>query len=175
MSTTIKYTSAADTSLGLTGMALTIVALDGENYFSEVSLERGPGMGFGFSHDFYFRPNPRLSAKINWTELLRQLRLSSSLTLGNVMCRSYVGNRRRLDRETVEQLRQLIRDLADEECQLEADEADNLFESSYSYLDRLFSSPRVHEVARAFSSELTRRRTMTAPDALDLLRQLGAF
>ena len=169
MSTSIKYTSEDDKSLGLTGMALTIVALDGENYFSEVSLEREPGNGFGFSHDFYFRPNPRLSAKINWTELLRQLRLSSSLALGNVMCRSYVGHRRRLDNDTTEQLRRMIRDLACEECQLEADEADSLFDSSYSYLDRLFSSPRVHEVANAFSAELVRRRTMSAPDALDLL------
>ncbi|MDE5594227.1 MAG: hypothetical protein K2I89_01460, partial [Muribaculaceae bacterium] len=109
MSSSLKYTDEKDKSYGLTGMAISMIVLDGEEYLSGMSIDAPVGEGVELSQDFYFIGNPRLSAKIAWNEILKHFQLSAGMVISNVMCRSYVQHRRKLSSELVALLKDLVR------------------------------------------------------------------
>ena len=78
----LAYADEKDKTYGITGMAITLVALDGEEYLAAIDLDAEAGEHLRMSHDFGFKGNPRMSAKIVWEQTLRD-RLFES-------CMSYV-------------------------------------------------------------------------------------
>lgn len=169
----LRYTDERDKSYGIAGMAITLVAIDGEKYLAEIRLDAEPGDCMVMTHDFGFKGNPRMSAKIVWNQTLNELRTGASMTLGNLACRRYVLGGTGMSHADTESIRAAVRKEALEHCELEADEADALFDSCMSYVDRIFRHSGVHRVAHSFVEQLMSRRTMSAAEAIELLAQLG--
>lgn len=168
-----KYKDERDKSFGIAGMAISVVALDGEDYIDSISIDTPDGHSFTFSNDFFFINNPRFSAKIAWNEMLKQFQLTSAMLLTNLICRSYVQHRRKLSHETIESLREFVRSYGDEYFSLEKDEADNIFDKSLSYFDRIFSYSQVHEIASDFADTLIDQRQMSVREMASHLRSLS--
>ena len=92
----LKYADERDKSYGIAGMAIAVVAYDSESMLASVSMDAEPGHAVEFGSEFYFSGNPRLSAKIAWTEIIKHFRLATGLLVANAMSRHYVQHRRRL-------------------------------------------------------------------------------
>lgn len=169
----LGYRDERDKCYGITGMAITLVALDGEEYLAAVNLDADAAECVEMAPGFAFRGNPRMSAKIVWEQTLKDLRLTTSLALGNLACRRYVLDHDRISRIEAANLRDAMRGDAGEHCGLDSDEADRLFDSCLSYVDRIFSHSPVHTVAHSFAASLAERRSMTASEVVELLASLG--
>ncbi len=169
----LSYTDDRDKAYGITGMTITLVACDGEHLLSQIDLDAAPGETMAMTHAYGFRGNPRMSAKIVWSQTLGDLRTTASMALGNLACRRYVLAHRRLNRAEADALRDVIRGEAMEHCALEADEADALFDECLRFVDGIFTHSRVHDLAHSFAAELSERRNMSAGEAFELLQRLG--
>lgn len=169
----LSYSDERDKSYGIAGMAITLVVLDGENYLSRVDLDADAGSCIEMSHEFGFKGNPRMSAKIIWEQTLRDLRLTASMALGNVACRRYVLGHRALSAADTRSLRDALCQDASEHCGLENDETERLFDSCLAYVDRIFRTRGVSEIADAFAKELSSRRNMSGSEVSEILSQLG--
>ena len=90
----LKYKDENDRSMGLAGSAIALVIWDGEDKLAAIDLDSLPGEGMEMTPDFSFAGNPRLSARLAWQMMLKQLELTSAMVMGNVLCRSYVGQGR---------------------------------------------------------------------------------
>lgn len=146
----LRYSDERDKTYGIAGMAITIVALDGEKYLSGISLDAEPGEHIAMSYDYGMRGNPRISAKIIWEQAVNDLRLSTSMVLGNIACRRYVLGHRPLGSADTEAIRLAVRSEAGTHCELDNDEADRLFDGCLSYVLRIFRHPGIQEVAHSF-------------------------
>lgn len=169
----LSYSDERDKTYGITGMAITLVVLDGENYLSRIDLDAEADSCLEMSHDFGFKGNPRMSAKIVWEQTLRDLRLTASMALGNIACRRYFLNHRSLSGSDTRSLRDALVQDATEHCGLERDETDRLFDSCLNYVDRIFRTRGVSDIAVAFANELSSRRSMSGSEAAEILSQLG--
>lgn len=170
----LKYTDERDKAYGLVGMAITLVACDGQDLLANISLDADADGDFEMTHEFFFRGNPRMAAKYLWTANLRHLSIAARMILGNAVCRAYVlRGKRELGEDCRRPIRTVIRDVAVEACSLDDEEARSLFDDSFSYVHRLFSHVGVHSIADNFSEELRRRREMSASEVVELLSRLG--
>ena len=167
----LKYIDETDKSLGIAGMAITLVACDCEDMLACVSLEDGEE-SISMAEEFFFNGNPRLSAKIAWNEILKQFQVTAGMLIGNVLCRKFCkGTSPDAD------LLKLVHDIIVEEgarnCSLDEDEADAVYNKNYRYYNRLFMHPTVAGVARDFATALRMQRRMTSGEVIENLRRLG--
>lgn len=169
----LKYSDENDRSLGIAGTAISMVVWDAERYIAAVSLDNGPGDGIEMTPDFHFAGNPRFSARLVWQQMIKQLELSSAMLIGNVMCRSYVGNGRRPSSAATAAIRALVRDEARTVCSLDDDETERIYERTYQYVERLFTHPSVASIANNFADTLRTRRRLSAAEVLDQLSALN--
>ncbi|MCM1067587.1 MAG: hypothetical protein NC418_08465 [Muribaculaceae bacterium] len=170
---TLRYTDERDKTYGIAGMTITLVACDGMEFLSEIRLDAEPGESMVMTHDYGFKGNPRMSAKIVWSQTLRQLRTTAYMALGNIACRRYVLSHRTLADSDTAPIREALRGEASDHCSLEADEADRLFDSCMAQVDRIFRHATVHEAAHSFANQLASRRTISADEAVEILARLG--
>lgn len=171
---TLRYADERDKCYGLTGMAITMVACDGEEYLTEINLDAADdSLSLVLGHDYGLKANPRISARIVWEQTLADLKLTTSLTLGNIACRRYVLGHRDIDRADIDAVRSAVRTDGNTHCGLDTDEADRLFESSLGYVLRIFRHAGIAEVAHSFAGTLARRRTLSGPEAVEILASLG--
>lgn len=173
MDALLKYSDERDRSYGLTGVAISMVALDAEEYLYSISLDEPVGNSVEFSHDFFFVTSPSFSAKSAWNERLKHFQVTAGMVIANLMCRNYVQHRRKLSADILRSLRDFVRDEGETFCSLDNDETDELFDRSVSYFDRLFSYARVHQIANEFADHLVSERSVTAQDVLERMRQLS--
>lgn len=173
MKSALKYVDEADKALGIAGMAISLVACDGEDFLAAVSIVDGED-SLDMSDEFFFNGNQEFSAKLAWNEMLKQFQLTAGMLLGNVMCRAYAAGHSP-SRDTLDAVRRLIREEGSEHCSLDRDEADAIYEKDYDYYSRLFTHPTVVEVARNFASILRTRRRLNAAEVLDNLRRLNSL
>ena len=172
----LKYVDERDKSYGVAGMAIAVVAYDSEHMLASVSMDAEPGHCVEFGSEFFFNGNPRLSAKIAWTELIKQFRLATGLLVANAMSRNYVQHRRRLPSAVSDAIHNAIHNSgAADEAQLESDEIDAVLERNYEFFDRLFQMQAVHDAAHALASDLMERRTFTAAEVVDRLAPMMRF
>ena len=172
----LKYADERDKSYGIAGMAIAVVAYDSESMLASVSMDAEPGYAVEFGSEFYFSGNPRLSAKIAWTEIIKHFRLATGLLVANAMSRHYVQHRRRLPADVVDALRRAVQECgSDDETQLDADEIDVVLEKNMDFFDRLFQMSAVHEVTHALADELVRRRTFSAAEVVDRLAPMMRY
>lgn len=173
MSDELKYADEFDRSLGAAGMAIALFTCDGEHCLAAVSIEDAEPT-ITFSPEAYYIHNPRISAKIAWTQLIREFHIFSGMLLGNVICRHYLTNRQ-LRPDTVETLHDLVMRHGAESCDLDDDEIENMFDNDMRYLCALFNHPAVSHVAQNFASTLRSQRRLTAGEVLEQLSRLSAF
>ena len=167
------YADERDKTYGRGGMAITLVVLDSEDCLGGIDLDAEPADSFVMSNLFGFRGNPRMSAKILWSESVKELRLLASVALGNVVCRRYILQHKGVERAELDELRQAIRCDADEQCALDNDEADRLFNSCLEHVDRLFRHPGIADIANSMAEFIGRRRSLSAMEAIEFLAQHG--
>lgn len=171
MTELLRYVDEHDKSLGLTGMAISLMACDGERYLAAVSLDDVDN-SFEMAEEFFFVSNPRFSAKVAWSELLRQFQISTALVLGNVLCRAYSCGTTP-DQDHISAAREIVGEQGHSYCDLDDDEIDNVFNKHYRYYSRLFSHPTVASTARDIADRLVERRTMSAGELFEALQRLN--
>lgn len=170
---TIKYIDETDRCYGLTGMAMGIVIWDREDLLTAINLDAGPDSMMEFSPYYYFAGNPRMSARFAWNQIVDHYRLSIGLLMANVLCRSYVHDRKQIGRETLDLIRGYVAEEGRATCSLDDDEIDAIFENTLNYLHRLFSHAGVQRVATEFATDLQRRRHMTVGEVIEGFRPLA--
>lgn len=169
----LKYIDDTDKSLGLAGMAITLVACDCEDMLASVSME-DEEEPLQMAGEFFFNGNPRFSAKIAWNEILKQYQIISSLLMGNVLCRRLcVG--RSVEQELLDAVREIMETEGKDNCSLETDEISSLYNKNYNYYNRLFSHPTVAVIARDFATTLRMQRRMTSGEVIENLRRLSSI
>lgn len=169
----LKYSDEIDKSLGVAGMAIALLACDGENCIATVSLEDNEA-AVDFTPEAFFACNPRFSAKIAWNQQMREFHIYSGLLLGNVFCR-YIVASKSLRQDIINVLHDLIYEQAEEKCSLENDEIESIFNKDVHYFNRLFNHPGVADAARDFANTLRIQRRMTAGEAFEYLSRLTSF
>lgn len=169
----LRYIDERDKSYGIAGMTITLVACDAANLLSEIHLDAEPGECMVMTHDFGLKGNPRMSAKLLWEQTVSDLRTTTSMALGNIACRRYVKEQRRLSDRDTEPIREAVRGEALEHCELDRDEADSLFSHCLTFVDRVFRHATVQDAAHSFAAELAQRRSMSVNEAIELLARMG--
>lgn len=169
MSVTLKYNDEADRALGLAGSVIAITVREDSDLLDAVSLDAPAGKGLAMSADFYFPGNPRMSARIAWHRMVKNLEVSTAILLSNVMCRAYVGQGSRLSSATVSQLKAMVHDEGANDCGLDNDEIDALYANVANQMEQIFTHSRVHQMARTLADTLQQRRTLTSAELLDIL------
>lgn len=165
----LRYKDEADKSLGLAGMAISLVACDGERYLASLSLEEGDE-AFELSSESFFSGNPRFSARLVWNDLFVRFQLSSGLLLGNVLCR-WRGTMP--PAEVLDAVHDIVREEGGSECSLDDDEIENVYNKSLAFYRRLFAHRPVIEVADSFADHLRRQRRMSAGEVFEFLSCLS--
>lgn len=166
----LKYIDERDKSYGVAGMAIAVAAYDCEDSLSAIDMDAEPDRVVEFGSEFYFCGNPRLSAKIAWTEILKQFRLATGLLVANAMSRSYVQHRRRLSSEIENALRGYMHSSgAADDVQLGEDEIDAVFDRNIEFFDRLFQMQPTHDAAHALAADLMDRRRLSAAETVERL------
>lgn len=169
----LKYSDEIDKSLGVAGMAIALLACDGENYIASVSVEDGEDT-LDFAPEAFFIGNPRFSAKIAWMQLMREYHVFSGMLLGNIMCRHIVPSKS-LKNDIIDIIHDLVSEHGSQTCSLDEDEIETLFNKDFSYFRRLFSHPAVSDVARDFANTLRIQRRMTAGEVFENLSRLSSI
>lgn len=170
----LKYSGEQDRCYGVAGMTIALVAFDGEELLEGVSVEGDTGEDVALNYDFFFKGNPRMSAKFVWGRTVEHLQLSAAMMFGNLLCRRYVlGHQSSLDRETIDFLRTIVREEGRKICSLDDDESDSIFSRSFRDAERLFTHSAVHPMAHQFASIFAERRSLSAAEAIDILHRLG--
>lgn len=170
---TLRYSDEREKAYGIAGMTITLVACDGEELLEEIHLDADPGSCMVMSHDYGFKGNPRMSAKIVWEQTLKDLRITASMALGNLACRRYVLAHTGMTKAETDGIRKAVVEEGREYCALDEDECGSLFDGCYRYVDRIFRHAAIGGVVDAFADELTRRRSMSVSEAVELLAHLG--
>ncbi|MBD5183048.1 MAG: hypothetical protein K2F99_07655 [Muribaculaceae bacterium] len=173
MQTILSYTDETDKAYGLTGSVITLVAADGEGYLEALDLDAEPSEAITMVPGVGLKANPRMSAKIIWSQAVKELRVFSLMAIGNVACRVYVQSHRTLSPDEEALLRSTVAEEAARHCELEADEADTLFNTNLRFVEQLFEHSSLHSVARSFSSSLIKRRQLSGAEAIEILASLG--
>lgn len=169
----LSYKDDKDKIYGATGMAVSLVVLDGDEYLDGVNVDAEPHAIMSLTDDYYFPGNPDVSARTAWNVILKHFNLAASMAIANVLCRSLLLERREPTAEKKKFLRDYVVEDAAESCCLEEDEADALFSKRYSYFTRVFAHPGVQQVADEFARTLESHRSMSRLEVLEALRALA--
>lgn len=169
----LSYTDDDDRCYGAAGMAIGLVAFDGEDYIVSLSVDREPGEIMEMASEFYFSGNPEFSAKSAWNRMVHHYNLSVVMLLGNVMCRNMVQNKLTVSSELRDLIKQTVSAEGQDFCCLDDDEIDRIFVKDFNYLNRLFAHPGVKNVAHSFASAIAQRRRLSRMEILDHLQSLN--
>lgn len=172
MDSNLSYNCEDDKCYGATGMAISIMVYDSDELLSSISLDAPAHSMVDLIDDFYFSGNPGLSAKSAWNQILRSFNLTMAMTIGNVMCRTMVRDRKAIDDDLRRRLLEIVTTEGLDTCSLEEDECRSLFAKNYNYLYRVFNHQGVHDVAHDFADRLKRARHMTRLEVVEQLRGL---
>ncbi|MDE6629704.1 MAG: hypothetical protein K2K36_10100 [Muribaculaceae bacterium] len=169
---TLKYKDEKDRAFGLGGMVVCMNAMESEKYIDYVSLDGEADHGMEFTPDFFQISNQRLSAKAVWNDRLNHFQLLTGLMVSNLLSRAMFRDREGISRELADLLLTHVAAEGKELCSLEDDEIKELYNKTFTYFHRLFSSPEVGEVVGRFVELIGQRRRMENEEILAVLRPL---
>ncbi len=169
----LSYKNDKDKIYGATGMAVSLVVMDGDEYLDGVNVDAEPHAIISLTDDYYFPGNPDVSARSAWNVILKHFNLAASMAIANVVCRSLLLDRMEPTAETRKCLRNYVVEDAAESCSLEQDEAEALFAKRYNYFTRVFAHPGVQQVANEFAHTLEAHRSLSRLEVLEALRALA--
>lgn len=167
------YTDETDKSYGLAGMVITLNIADSEEALEYVALDgSGDGASLGISAEYTSFPVPGSTVSERWHRMIGRYQLLMQLVLGNVLCRRCVYRRETIDRSLLEDVQSVVAEEGRSYCQLEEDEINHLFGRVAGEMAQVFANPRVHDVARRYTTILSRRRRLSGAEAFELLQSL---
>ncbi len=169
----LSYKNDDDKCYGAAGMAISLVVLDGDDMLSAVNVDADSDKIMEFGSEYYFNGIPGLSARSVWGAILKKFDYTTSMAIGNVLCRALVLEHEPLDNDRRDYLHDCIVKEAEESCSLEPDEAEALFNKRYTYFVRVFSHHGVQDIVRDFVRQLRSQRRLTHLEVVDGLRALG--
>lgn len=175
MENRLRYRNEDDKSYGATGMAISLVAFDGEDLLVGMTIDNEPGEIMEMHSSFYFAGNPSLSAKSAWQQMRHNYSLSVAMLIGNVMCRWMVKDKEMVDPEIRKTLSERAIQEGQESLGLEIDEIRDLFDQEYAYLFKVFNHKKVHDIVHDFADTLRSRRSMSRMEIIELLRTLNVL
>jgi len=167
------YLDETDKSFGITGMILSLFAMDNQSMLRAVSMDSPDSESVEFSPEFFFTSNPRMSARTTWNELMQQFQLLTAMSIGNVVCRHTIHYRRNIPADRLEGLHRTVMEEGTDACSLEADEIDTIYNKILRYQIDFYNNPRVASIASHLSAELRSRRHLSAGEIFDELHSLG--
>lgn len=170
MQYTFTYRDERDKSYGLSGMALAMYADDACHMLQAVSLD-SPDAQIAFTPDFFFSSNPRYSAKIAWSEMLKQFRTLNLLIVSNVLSRHILLHRQAVTSTLLSDMLSLVKAEGRDECQLEDDEIERVFSKACSDMRQILATPRVAAVLAHLADTLIERRALSGTDISDLIEK----
>ena len=171
----LSYKDDNDKLYGATGMAVSLVVMDGDDYLEGIDLDAAPGSIMILSPDYFFAGHQEMSPRAAWNCLLKHFNLAACMAIGNVLCRSLLLHRASPSQDTVAELEKRIAEEGADACSLDPDEVHSLFVKRYNYFTRVFSHPGVQQVAQSFASELEQRRHLSRLEILEALRTLATL
>ncbi len=170
---TLKYTDERDRCYGLTGMAMSMVVMNGEELLAAIDMDSPADEMMKFTPQYYFAGNPRLSARVAWNQIVEHYQLTMGMLVANVLSRYYVHRREEITPELLKLVHQYIVDEGTETCQLDEDEINTLFNKHFSYMQRLFRHQGVQAVVNDFARQLIKRRQMSVNEILEGFQALN--
>lgn len=169
---TFKYADEKDRAYGLGGMAACLVLMEDEGFIDSISLDAEADFGLTLSTDFFYMPNPNLSAKSVWKENINHFELLAGMLVSNVLSRALVRKHSEVSRELCELILSRLKEEGREACSLDEDEVRDIFYKNYSFFHRVFSHDRVNSLMDDFVSELMEKRKMDKEAVLHSFRDL---
>ena len=173
MQSILSYTDETDKAYGMAGSTISLVAADGEHYLAALDMDAEPAEAISLVSGFGMKANPRMSAKVIWTQAVKELRVFILMAIGNVVCRAYLRSHRALNSDEEALLRSVVADEAARHCELDSDEAAELFDSNLMFVDRLFNHRSIGPVVSSFASTIATRRHLSGAEAVEILASLG--
>lgn len=176
MATSLKYKDERDRCYGLTGMAMSMVVLNGDELLAAINLDADSvDEMMEFTPQYYFAGNPRLSARLAWNQLVEHYSLTMGMLVANVLCRYYVNRHEELTPEILDLMHSCIVDEGKETCQLDDDEINALFNKNFSYMQRLFRHHGVQSVVNEVASIVAQRRRLSVSEVIEAFRPLSMW
>ena len=164
----MKYTDEKDKCYGIAGMAIGIALWEGEDFIFSLDVDNEENKFITFTPDFYFESNPNLTAKETWHNSLLRYQMAMGMMIANMMSRSVKA--KGINSSKIKKA--LYKTIAEEGksvCQLDEDEIRSLYNETYSYTYRAFSSPRIVELLDQFAERLAENRTLGNYEIKELL------
>jgi hypothetical protein len=113
-----------------------------------------------------------VSPKSVWEGVKKNFYLTAAMVVANLMARALVHDRTAVPRQLLNAVYSEIEAEGMDACGLEKDEIQALFDHIVMRSRRLFDNPRVHPAVRNLSQSLTKQRSLSASDLLELLQSL---
>lgn len=173
MENRLKYRDDNDKSYGATGMAISLVVLEGDEMMVGLNLDSSPGDMMDMHSSFYFAGNPGLSAKSAWQQMKQNFGFSVAMLIGNVMSRWMVQDQKMIEPEIRTILTERAVQEGIESLGLESDEIRELFNQEYAYLFKVFNHNKLQPIVHNFAENVRQRRSMSRMEIIDLLRSLN--
>lgn len=167
----LRYSGEDDKAFGLAGMAISLASLDALDRIEEIFLD-SEGPMVRFSHLYFHTLSPSLSPKAVWNNMVRNLHLTASLVVSNVMARTMVRLGEMANREVFNELRELVREEGRDACELDIEEADAMFDRVVRQSHQLFHNPRLHPAVKELAGVISRKRRLTMMELADELEML---
>lgn len=169
----LRYKDEQDKCYGLTGVAMSAVIWDVEHLISGIYLDSDAFNSIQYTPQLIAEGNTEISPRNIWNHNVEKFRLSMGMILSNVLCRTYVLERKFINHKTKQHIFEYFIEEGNFTCSLEKDEVEALFNKNYDYLHRIFSHPEVQRIANDFAQHLTERRSLTQAEIIESLQALN--
>lgn len=168
----LKYKDEQDKCYGLTGVAMSTVILNIECLISAIYLDSDANNSIKYTPQLIIEGNAEISPRNQWNHNVEKFRLSMSMILSNIFCRTYVLERKFINHKTKQHIIDYFLEEGRSICSLEKDEVEILFNKNYDYLHRIFSHPEVQCIANEFAQKLTDKRMLLNNEIFESLQTL---
>lgn len=164
------YADDTDKSYGIAGMIISLNIAEAEDALDYASLDDPQSLRL--SSHYTVVPVPGASIADSWHRMVARYRLMVNLLVSNVICRTCTYRREPIKRSVYDDLRSLIAEEGHSFCSLDDDEIDTIYNKVVNDAGRIFTSPRVSDIARRYSASLLQRRRVSHSEAFELLQSL---
>lgn len=167
------YTDDTDKSYGIAGMVLSLNITEAEDALDYITLDNGESeTSFGLDSRYTLPVADGATTSRAWHSMVKRYQLLVNLVVSNILCRRYVYRRLGADNQVIGEMYELIAPEGRTFCSLEDDEIKRLYRSIVAETSRIYSSPRVHDIARRYAEALRERRRLSHSEAFELLQSL---
>lgn len=173
MGPTLSYIDDNDRAYGATGMAVGIAVADAEDMADGIDIDLEPAEMMLMTERYWLSGRRGEGARQLRGQLVGAYHVAMVMAIGNLLCRSIVGQSRMATASQRKVLLQAVVDEAQSSCGLDSDEITPYFDKDYNYLTRVFSHSGVQDVVKRMASSLIEHRRMSRSEMLECLRPLS--